>query len=133
MCTHRIKQHTFCGTGFNTKHFPQKWNTFGTTAALMRKYFAPCGRAAHTFSPSRTLRIARELSGRPIRVVHKTSSSSRLTIMATRLQGIYGLPNLRSRFDSTADVGFEVRFSWIELSGEGIFSEDCFITSKPNR
>jgi SAM-dependent methyltransferase len=42
---------------------------------------------------------------------------------------IYG----RDLIQQLEGVGFEVRFLWIELGGEGIFSGDCFIATKPNR
>lgn len=41
---------------------------------------------------------------------------------------IYG----RDLIQQLEDVGFEVRFLWLELSAEGIFSGDCFIATKPN-
>ena len=40
---------------------------------------------------------------------------------------IYG----RDLIQQLEGVGFEVRFLWIELSGEGIFSGECFIATKP--
>lgn len=41
---------------------------------------------------------------------------------------IYG----RDLIQQLEGAGFEVRFLWIEQSGEGIFSGDCFIATKPN-
>lgn len=40
---------------------------------------------------------------------------------------IYG----RDLFQQLQDVGFDVRFLWLEASEEGIFSGDCFIAQKP--
>jgi SAM-dependent methyltransferase len=75
---------------------------------------------------SRTVRLVDTSSAQDIFLVPPHYHGDPITgnILAYRIYG-------RDLIQQLESVGFEVRFLWIELSAEGIFSGDCFIATRP--